>query len=186
MRDHELIKEAKEHFQKTIHVMQDQLSTVRASRVTPAILEPVVIEYAGSKYKITDLAMVYTQDARTIIIEPWDNSMISAISKGILKANVGANPSDDGKRIRLVFPALSQERRKELTKLVDRYLEEARVALRNIRREVIDKIKAKEKQKELSEDESKRLQAEVQKAYEQFEKQMESICEAKKKDILEE
>jgi ribosome recycling factor len=154
--------------------------------VSPAILEPVSVEYGGSKYRIGDLGMIVAQDARTLVIEPWDPSMIPAISKALQKANVGANPSDDGKRIKLVFPTLSQERRQELTKLVDKYLEEARIALRNIRRENIDEVKAKEKNKELSEDESKRIQNELQKAFEEFEKEMEQICEKKRKEIMEE
>jgi len=112
--------------------------------------------------------------------------MIPAISRSLQKANVGANPSDDGKRIKLVFPSLSQERREELARLVDKYLEEARIALRNIRREYIDEVKSKEKKKELSEDESRRIQNELQKAFEEYEKQMEQICQRKRKEIMEE
>jgi len=147
VKEHEITRQAREHFQKTINTMSDQLSTVRASRVSPAILEPVTVEYEGAKYKLSELAMVVAQDARTLIIEPWDVSMIPAISRSLQKANVGANPSDDGKRIKLVFPSLSQERREELARLVDKYLEEARIALRNIRREYIDEVKSKEKKK---------------------------------------
>ena len=186
MKEHEITRQAREHFQKTINTMSDQLSTVRASRVSPAILEPVSVEYAGAKYKLSELAMIVAQDARTLIIEPWDVSMIPAISRSLHKANVGANPSDDGKRIKLVFPSLSQERREELARLVDKYLEEARIALRNIRREYIEEVKAKEKKKELSEDDSRRIQNEIQKAFEEYEKQMEQICQRKRKEIMEE
>ncbi|WP_018963068.1 ribosome recycling factor [Coprothermobacter platensis] len=186
MKEHEITKEARDHFKKTIDTMSEQLSTIRASRVSPAILEPITVEYGGSKYRINDLAMIVAQDARTLLIEPWDNSMIPAISKAIQKANIGANPSDDGKSIKLLFPTLSQERRQELTKLVDKYLEEARIALRNIRREYVDEVKGKEKKKELSEDESRRVQNEIQKVYEEFEKEMEQICDKKRKEIMEE
>ena len=172
------MKSAVEHLER-------ELKTVRAGRANPGVLDKVTVDYYGSPTPIQQVASVAVSEARTLTITPWDRTLLRAISKAILASDVGINPIDDGQTIRLNFPAPNEERRKQLTKEVQKQGEEAKVAVRNVRRDAMDKFKAMKKAGELTEDDQKKLEEETQKLTDKYVKQIDETCAAKNKEIME-
>ena len=160
-------KNAEERMDKALGALRRDLATLRAGRATPAMLDRVQAEYYGAATPVNQLATITTPDSRTLIIQPWDKSALAAIEKAILKSDLGLTPSNDGAVIRLGIPPLTEERRAELVKQTRKFGEEAKVAIRNIRRDANDEIKKLEKT-ELSEDESRRHQDDIQKTTDRF------------------
>lgn len=149
----ELLTELNSRMQKAIDGLARELATIRAGRATPALLDNIMVDYHGTSTPIYQLATISVPEANLIIIQPWDRTSLRDIEKAILTANIGLNPANDGNVIRVVIPPLSEERRKELVKLLSRKVEERRIAIRNIRRDGIEKLREMEKNKEISEDE---------------------------------
>ncbi len=178
-------KAINDHMEKTITALQQNFVGLRAGRVTPALVSKVMVDAYGAQMPLPQVANVAVPDGRNMIIEPWDKSLIKEIVMAIQKANLGANPTSDGNLIKLPFPPLSQERRNELAKLVKKYGEEAKVAVRNIRRDFIENVKKAEKNKEISEDERFKSEEEIQKISEKFSKRVDELVLSKEKEILE-
>ncbi len=173
----------KEKMEKTISVYTEKLSEVRAGRANPAILNKVKIDYYGTPTPINQVAGVSVPEARLIVIQPWDASILKEIEKAILASDIGINPNNDGKVIRLAFPELNEERRKEIVKDV-RKMAEAKVAIRSIRREGIDVAKASQKDGEMTEDELKQAENEIQKITDKNIEEIDKILETKEKEVM--
>ena len=169
---------------KTIGAFEEELDSVRAGKANPAVLNKVSVEYYGSPTPGSQVADVKATDARTLVITPWDMSILKGIEKAILTSDIGITPVNDGKVIRLAFPQLTEERRRELTKQVAKTGEEAKVALRNIRRDANDKIKSMKKNNEITEDEIKESEKEVQELTDKYVKIVEDIAAKKDKELL--
>ena len=178
-------KNLEEKSKKSISVLKEDLNTVRAGRANPALLDKVMVDYYGSPTPLKSLANISVPDPRTLLISPFDPKAIGEIEKGINVANIGINPSNDGKCVRLVIPQVTEERRKELTKTVKKMGEESKVAVRNLRREANDELKKLEKAHEITEDELKKALDDIQKATDKTIKEIEDIVAAKDKEILE-
>ena len=170
---------------KTISVLKEELNTVRAGRANPALLDKVMVDYYGSPTPLKNISNISVPDPRTLLISPFDPKSIGEIEKAINIANIGINPSNDGKNVRLVIPQVTEERRKELTKTVKKIGEDAKVAIRNLRRDANDDLKKKEKTGELTEDDLKKDLDDVQKATDKAIKEIDDICAAKEKEIME-
>ncbi|MBD8497095.1 ribosome recycling factor [Paenibacillus arenosi] len=177
-------KNAEERMEKAIGALKRELTSLRAGRATPALLDRIQVEYYGAMTPVNQLANLNTPDARTLMIQPWDKSSIGAIEKAILKSDLGLTPANDGQMIRITIPALTEERRLELVKQTKKYGEEAKVAVRNIRRDANDDIKKMEKT-DISEDESRRHQDDVQKLTDKYIVEVDKVLAAKEKEILE-
>ena len=178
-------KHLEEKSKKTIVVLKEELNTVRAGRANPALLDRVMVDYYGTPSPLKNIANVSVPDPRTLMISPFDPKSIHDIEKAINVANIGINPSNDGKCIRLVIPQVTEERRKELTKTVKKMGEDAKVAIRNLRREANDEIKKLEKAHELTEDEAKKGLDDIQKATDKTVKEIDEVVAAKEKEIME-
>lgn len=170
---------------KSIESYENELKTIRAGRANPGVLDKITVDYYGSPTQISQVAQVSVPDARTILITPWDKSTLKAIDKAIQKSDLGINPQNDGTAIRLVFPPLTEERRKELSKDIAKKGEAAKVALRNIRRDANDACKAAKKAGTMTEDEQKASEKEVQDLTDKLIKQLDKVTEAKTKEIME-
>lgn len=177
-------KDAEERMDKAIGALKRDLSTLRAGRATPALLDRIQVEYYGAMTPVNQLANINTPDTRTLLLQPWDKSSVSAIEKAIMKSDLGLTPSNDGSTIRLSIPPLTEERRAELVKLTKKFGEEAKIAIRNIRRDANDDIKKLEKTT-ISEDESRRHQDDIQKSTDRFVAEVEKVLAAKEKEIME-
>lgn len=177
-------KNAEERMEKALAALRRDLSTLRAGRASAAMLDRVQAEYYGALTPVNQLGTINTPDSRTLIIQPWDKSALAAIEKAILKSDVGLTPANDGTIIRLNIPPLTEERRADLVKSTKKFGEEAKVAIRNIRRDANDDIKKKEKG-EISEDESRRHQDDIQKTTDRFVAEVDKILAAKEKEIME-
>ena len=162
-----------------------ELGAIRAGRANPAVLDKVTVDYSGSPTPINQIAAVAVAEARILTISPWDRQMLKPISKAIQSSDIGINPIDDGQVIRLVFPAPTEERRQQLTKEVQKLGEEAKVAVRNVRRDAMDKFKAMKKAGELTEDDQKKLEEETQKLTDKYVKKIDETCAAKNKEVME-
>lgn len=184
MPTNEILKTAEEKMQKTYEAMCHDFSVMRVGRADPAILDKIVVDYYGAPTPIGQMANIAVPDARMLTITPWDRSMIKAIEKAILNSDLGINPANDGQMIRLSVPPLTEERRKELVKTCGKRAEEAKVAVRNIRRDVNDKLKALEKQTDVSEDEVKKALDKSQKQTDDCIKKIDETLKKKEKDIL--
>ena len=174
----------KEKMQKTINVYSERLSEVRAGRANPAILNKVKIDYYGTPTPINQVAGVSVPEARLIVIQPWDASVLKDIERAILAADIGINPNNDGKVIRLNFPELNEERRKEIVKDIKKMAEEAKIAVRSIRREGIDEAKAEQKEGLMTEDELKNAENEIQKITDKEIEEVEKILANKEKEVM--
>ena len=174
----------KEKMEKTISVYNEKLTEVRAGRANPAILNKVKIDYYGTPTPINQVAGVSVPEARLIVIQPWDASILKEIEKAILASDIGINPNNDGKVIRLAFPELNEERRKELAKEVRKMAEDAKVAVRSIRREGMDTVKQEQKDGEMTEDELKQAENEIQKITDKSIEEIDKILETKEKEIM--
>ena len=178
-------KNLEERSKKTIAILKEDLNTVRAGRANPALLDKVMVDYYGSPTPLKNLSNISVPDPRTLLISPFDPKSISEIEKAINIANIGINPSNDGKAVRLVIPQVTEERRKELTKTVKKMGEESKVAIRNLRREANDELKKLEKNHEITEDELKKALDDVQKATDKTTKEIDEIVAAKDQEIME-
>ncbi|MCI6973288.1 MAG: ribosome recycling factor [Clostridiales bacterium] len=170
---------------KTTEVLSQQLEAVRAGRANAAVLNQISVEYYGVPTPIQQVASVSVPDPRTLMIQPWDASILKGIEKAILASELGINPQNDGRVIRLVFPQLTEERRKELAKQVKKYGEEAKVAVRNIRRDAIDKFKKQQKASEITEDDYKNIEKDIQKLTDDYIKEVDVITDKKEKELFE-
>lgn len=180
----QIVQEAESRMKKSLEIFRQDLAGLKAGRATPAMLDKLRVDYYGTPTPVNQLANIEVTDTRTLTIKPWDRSTLKAIEKAILTSDLGINPINDGVVIRLNIPALTEERRKELVKVVHKRTEEQRVAIRNIRRDANEAIKKCEKEKACSEDEAKRAQDEVQKLTDKYIKEAESIMSAKEKEIM--
>jgi ribosome recycling factor len=183
-----MIKELKpileDHMNKAVKSLQNQMTKVRTGRASAAVLDGISVDYYGTPTPIKNLGQISTPEARLLQIQPFDKSAIGAIEKAILAANIGLTPGNDGNLIRIQFPALTEDKRKSFVKDVKKLGEDAKVAIRNIRREQNDKVKLAEKDKKVSEDESKKIQEEIQKITDNFIKEVDKVVDAKEKELL--
>ena len=176
--------EIKEKMEKTIESLVQRLSEVRAGRANPAILNKVKIDYYGTPTPINQVAGISVPEARMIMIQPWDVSILKEIEKAILASEIGINPNNDGKVIRLVFPELTEERRKDLVKEIKKYAEDAKVSIRNARRDGIDKAKTMQKDGDITEDELKAAETEIQKITDKYIEEVDKTIIAKETEIM--
>jgi ribosome recycling factor len=174
-----------EHMKKTIHVLHEEFNAIRAGRANPKVLDRITIEYYGTPTPINQVANIQVPEPRLITITPWDPTSLKAIERAIQASDLGINPNSDGKMLRLVFPALTEERRKDLVKGVNKYAEEAKVAIRNIRRDGIEKYRGHLKKKELTEDSLAELEAALQKMTDKYIVEIDKIAAEKDKDLME-
>lgn len=179
------IKEFEKRMIKTTEVLAAQFAAVRAGRANAAVLDQIEVDYYGVPTPIRQIASISTPDPRSLMIQPWDASTLKLIEKAILVSDLGINPQNDGRAIRLVFPQLTEERRKELAKQVRKYGEEAKVAVRNIRRDAMDKFKKEQKKGDITEDDLKDLEKDLQKLTDEYTKKVDKQIEAKEKELFE-
>lgn len=179
-----LFDETKGDMQRAIKALERDLSKIRTGRASVALVEEIAVEYYGSPTPLNQLASISVPDSRLITIQPWDPSALSAIEKAILKSNIGLTPSNDGKRICINIPPLTEERRKELVKLVKKIGEEAKVSIRNLRRKANDILKKMKKNKEISEDDFYQGQEKIQKITDEFIEKVEGILSKKEDEIM--
>ena len=180
----ELYQEYDVKMQKTIEVVVSDFAGVRAGRANAAVLDKITVEYYGTETPIQQVASISTPDARTLVIQPWDGTLLKAVEKALLASELGINPQNDGKVIRLIFPQLTEERRKELTKQVKKYGEGGKVAIRNIRRDAMEKFKAMKKKSELTEDDLKELEEAMQTLPDKRCKEIDDLTAKKEAELM--
>ena len=180
----ELCKVYSEKMQKSIEAMKKEFTTIRAGRANPAVLDKLTVDYFGSAMPVNQLATISVPEPRMLAIQPWDSSVLKLIEKAIQASDIGINPQNDGKLIRLVFPQLTEERRKELIKGVKKAGEDTKVAIRNIRRDALEKFKDMKKKSEITEDDLKDLEKEVQDLTEKHCKEVDTEAAKKEKELL--
>lgn len=178
-------KDYEERMKKTLSSYENELSTIRVGRANPAVLKKITVDYYGTPTEINQMSEVKVTDPRTITITPWDASTLKSIDRAISASDLGITPANDGKVIRLVFPQLTEERRKELTKTTAKMGEDSKVAIRNIRRDFNDKCKDRKKKSEMTEDEQKASEKEIQELTDKYIKEVDAITAKKDKEILE-
>jgi ribosome recycling factor len=181
----EAYKDIEEKMNKAIHVLKEELAGLRAGRANPAILDRLTVDYYGIPTPINQLGNINVPEARVIVIQPWEAKMLKDIEKAIQKSDIGINPNNDGKVIRLVFPVLTEDRRKELTKAVKKHGEDSKVAIRSIRRDAIEHYKAQKKNGDMTEDDLKDSEEAVQKLTDKYIIDIDRIVEIKDKEIME-
>lgn len=181
----EVLSEAKSRMSKSIEVLKRDLAGIRTGRASPMILDNIKIDYYGTQTPLKQIATISAPEARLLIIQPWDNATLGDITKAIQKSDLGLNPSSDGHIIRIPIPPLSEERRREMVKLVHKRAEEGKVALRNVRRDSMDMLKDLEKEKEISQDEQKRAQSKLQEITDGFISEVDQIAKDKESELLE-
>ncbi|MBE6106536.1 ribosome recycling factor [Anaerovibrio lipolyticus] len=181
----DIVSSSEERLNKSVDALKREFGSLRAGRATPSLLDKVMVDYYGTPTPVNQVAKVSVPEARMIMIQPWEKTMLHEIEKAIMKSELGLSPNSDGTAIRLSIPQLTQERRKELVKTVSKKAEEAKVAIRNIRRDANEHIKKLEKDKEITEDESKKGQEKFQKIVDGFIKTVDTLKEAKEKEIME-
>ena len=169
---------------KALDHLAEEFGAVRAGRANAKVLDRITVEYYGSETPLNGVATISTTDARTLVIQPWDGSLLKEIQKAIQASDLGINPQNDGKVIRLVFPQLTEERRKDLTKQVKKYAEDAKVAMRNIRRDGMDYIKKLKKNNEITEDDQKQAEKDLQDMLDKYIKQVDAALAAKEKELM--
>lgn len=180
----ELYQEYDVKMQKTIEVVVSDFAGVRAGRANAAVLDKITVEYYGTETPIQQVASISTPDARTLVIQPWDGTLLKAVEKALLASELGINPQNDGKVIRLIFPQLTEERRKELIKQVKKYGEGGKVAIRNIRRDAMEAFKKKEKASEITEDDLKQAEKDLQKLTDDSCKELDALLAKKEKELM--
>jgi ribosome recycling factor len=181
----QIIKECEAKMEKAISALEKELGKVRTGRASLALLDDIRVDYYGTSSPLNQVATLSVPESRLIVIQPWDQSLIGAIEKAILKSELGMTPANDGKIIRITIPRLTEERRKELVKLVKKMGENTKIGVRNIRRETIETLRTMEKGKEISEDELHQLQDQVQKTTDTFVGQIDEVIAEKEKEIME-
>lgn len=180
----EILKEYDVKMQKTIDVVVSEFASVRAGRANAAVLDKIAVDYYGSPTPINQVAAISSPDPRSLLIKPWDASILKAIEKAIQTSDLGINPQNDGSSIRLGFPQLTEERRKELTKLVKKYAEGGKVAIRNIRRDAMDKFKSLQKKSEITEDDCKEYEKDLQDMTDKRCKELDELAAKKEKELM--
>ena len=181
----DVYKESEDRMKKAVSVYKEELQSIRAGRANPALLDRITVDCYGQMTPLKQIGSVSAPEPRLLVIQPWDVNLISDIEKAILKSDLGLNPSNDGKLIRLQIPQLTEERRKELTRLVKKNGENSKVAIRNIRRDGIDKIKKMEKNKELTEDEKIQAEEQMQKITDKYTAEVDAVTKNKEEELLE-
>ncbi len=181
----DIIKDMTDHMVKTIDTLRREYAKIRTGRASTALLDDIKVDYYGNLSPISAVANMAVPEARTITISPWEPKLIALIEKAILNANIGLTPSNDGKLIRLILPALTEERRKDIVKDLKKKAEDDRIALRNIRRDAIDKLKKLEKDKKITEDELKRVEKEVQDLTDKHVAKVDEVLGHKEKEVME-
>lgn len=169
---------------KSLDHLAEEFGAVRAGRANAKVLDRITVEYYGSETALNGVATISTPDARTLVVQPWDTNLLKEIQKAIQMSDLGINPQNDGKVIRLVFPQLTEERRKELTKQVKKYAEEAKVAMRNIRRDGMDYVKKLKKNSEITEDDQKKAEKDLQDILDKYIKKADEALAAKEKELM--
>lgn len=177
------LSELKERMQKTVEATQRSFNTIRTGRASTSLLDRVMVDYYGAETPLKSLANISTPDATTIMIQPYDKGSMGQIEKAISMSDIGLTPNNDGELIRLNIPPLTRERRKELVKMAGKLAEEGKVGIRNIRRDAIDEVRKQEKSSDISEDESRDLQDEIQKVTDNFNQKIDDLLAVKEKDI---
>ncbi len=170
--------------EKTLKHLAEDFDAVRAGRANPKVLDRLTVEYYGQETPLNGVATISTPDARTLVIQPWDAQLLKEIQKSIQMSDLGINPQNDGRVIRLVFPMLTEERRKELTKQVKKYAEDAKVAMRNIRRDGMDYVKKLKKNSEITEDDQKKAEKDLQDLLDKYTKKVDTDLAAKEKELM--
>ena len=181
----DLKKNTESRMSKSVDSLTESLQSIRAGRANTSLLDKIYVDYYGQQSPLNQVASLSAPEARLLAIQPWDATLIPEIEKAIQKSDMGITPSNDGKVIRLVIPQLTEERRKDLTKLVGKYAEEAKVSIRNIRRDAMEDIKKSEKAKEISEDDRKTYEEDIQKLTDKYIKDIDSVAEEKEKELME-
>ena len=170
---------------KTLEVLQNQYSAIRAGRANPAVLDQIKVEYYGTPTPINQIASIGTPDPRTLMIQPWDASCLKLIEKALMTSDLGINPANDGRVLRLVFPQPTEERRKELIKQIGKHAEDSKVAIRNIRRDAVETFKAQKKKGEITEDDLTDTEKDIQKLTDNYIKEIDKVAEKKEAEIKE-
>ena len=180
-----VLTQAEEKMTKSVNALANEYSSIRAGRANPAVLDKVLVEYYGAPTPVTQLAAVSVPEARTLLIQPWDKSALKGIEKAIQTSDIGINPQNDGSTVRLVFPPLTEARRRDLVKGVYKYAEEAKIAVRSIRRDAMDKLKELKKKAEITEDDQKGLEKKLQELTDKYCKEVDELSAKKDKEIME-
>ena len=178
-------KEFNRKMDKTLEILQEDFGAIRAGRANARVLDRITVEYYGVDTPVGQVGTISSPDARTLVIQPWDGSLLKKIEKAIQSSDLGINPQNDGRVIRLVFPQLTEERRRELAKQVRKYGEDAKVAVRNIRRDAMDYIKKLKKDSEITEDDQKKAEKELQELTDKYIKKVDEACAVKEKELME-
>ncbi|HLA69125.1 MAG TPA: ribosome recycling factor [Bacteroidota bacterium] len=181
----QILHDAEQRMNKAVEVVREEFVKIRTGKATTALLDGVKVDYYGAMTPLKQIANVSTPDAHTISVQPWEKGMIQPIEKAILNANLGLNPATDGTVIRVPIPPLNEERRRELVKLVKKFAEDGKIAVRNVRRDAIEHLKKTEKQGHISEDERKRAEQEAQKLTDRHVKDIDNLVALKEKEIME-
>lgn len=180
-----MYEEVKSKMDKAITALENDYAAIRAGRANPALLDKVTVDYYGTPTPIAQVGSVSVPEARMLVIQPWDGSILGDIEKAILKSDLGLTPNNDGKVIRINFPALTEERRKELAKSISKRAEEAKVVIRGVRRDALEAFKAQKKKSEITEDDLKQAETDIQKLTDQYIKNIDTIAAKKEKEIME-
>ena len=178
------IKDYDSKMLKTIEVVKANFASVRAGRANAGVLDRILVEYYGTPTPLNQVAAISAPDPRTLVVQPWDATLLKAIEKAIQTSDLGINPQNDGRLIRLAFPQLTEERRKDLTKQVKKYAEDGKVAVRNIRRDAMDEIKAHKKKSEITEDDQKNLEKDLQDLTDKRCKEIDELCSKKEQELM--
>ena len=183
--DAQTLVQIEQKMRKSVEVARRELAAIRTGHATPSLIEHIRVEYAGTPMPLNQLASISAPGARLLVVQPWDTGSTGSIEKAILKSDLGLNPTNDGRVIRINIPPLNEERRQELIKVVRRRIEEGRIAIRNLRRETTDELKTQEKNKEISQDEHKRILSQLQKLTDSFIAEVEQIGRDKEVEVME-
>ena len=181
----DIYKVAEEKMNKSVNAMLNEYAAIRAGRANPAVLDRVEVEYYGAPTPLNQMAAISVPDARTLVVQPWDKSSLKDIERGILTADIGINPQNDGSVIRLVFPPLTEERRREIGKNIFKLAEDCKIAIRSIRRDAMDKLKDQKKKAEITEDDLKDEEMKMQEMTDKFCKEIDGLAAKKDKEIME-
>ncbi|HIQ81338.1 MAG TPA: ribosome recycling factor [Candidatus Scatavimonas merdigallinarum] len=181
----EVLSKAESRMEKRINHLAGDLAAIRAGRANPAVLDKIMVDYYGTPTPINQLAAVSVTEARTLMIQPWDASVVHPIEKAIQTSELGINPQTDGKTLRIIFPPLTEDRRKEIVKDIAKISEETKISIRNIRREAVEKFKAMKKNSEITEDDLKQAEKKTQELTDHFVKEIDKMAQAKQKEVME-
>ena len=179
------LKQFERKMEKTLEVLASDFAAVRAGRANAQVLDRIEVEYYGTPTPINQVGSISSPDPRTLVIQPWDGSLLKPIEKAIQTSELGINPQNDGRIIRLVFPQLTEERRKDLIKQVKKYAEDGKVAVRNVRREAVDFVKKAQKKGEMTEDDQKKAEKDIQELTDKYIKKVDEMCAKKDKELME-